>query len=189
MSEALKPLTALGGETPQTDTIGAFVLEENDGIALASVAARLGKESACKEELAKFLSTDIPGVARAEATDEFCIFWMGPDQWMVEAQYNTHELLASELKAALNDTASITEQSDGWCRFDLSGENVTRVLERLCALDTALMDDMSANRTAIEHMGAFVICRKKRQHFSIYGPRSSAHSLHHGLLTAMGSAT
>ncbi|MEL6682896.1 MAG: hypothetical protein AAFQ09_09650, partial [Pseudomonadota bacterium] len=45
----LKPITALGGAEPRTDTIGTVTIAENDGVSLASVAARLGQEAACQK--------------------------------------------------------------------------------------------------------------------------------------------
>jgi len=42
-------------------------------------------------------------------------------------------------------------------------------------------------RTRLEHLGCFLICRTKNSHFSVFGPRSSAGSLHHALTVAATS--
>ncbi len=91
------------------------------------------------------------------------------------------------MKTALTDNASVTEQSDGWARFDVQGETAVDLFERLSAANTRRMDSGTATRTVIEHLGCYLICRRKGEHFSILGPRSSAASLHHALCAAAKS--
>ena len=181
----LKPLTALGGVEPRTDKIGSVTCVEVPDVALASVAARLGQEKATLAELKKTLGVAAPGPG-GFAEKALGAFWTGPDQWMVEAPYDTHEDLANLLKSKLKDAASVTEQSGAWVRFDLSGNGVCDVLERLCKLDIRAMTASDAGRSTVEHLGCFVICRDENA-FSVLGPRSSAGTLHHALTTAMTS--
>ena len=49
------------------------------------------------------------------------------------------------------------------------------------------MADNTATRSVIEHLGTYVL-RRGKDHFTIFGPRSSAASLHHALITAAKSA-
>jgi sarcosine oxidase subunit gamma len=107
---------------------------------------------------------------------------------MVEAPFDTHELLAVDLAADLAGVASVTEQSDGWVRFDLAGLACHDVLERLCNADTRGMAKGASTRTSIEHLGCFLVCRGDNE-FSMTGPRSSAQSLHHAITTAMISVS
>jgi len=44
--------------------------------------------------------------------------------WFVEAPFDTHELIADLLRAALGDAASITEQTDAWVAFDLAAPDL-----------------------------------------------------------------
>ena len=97
----------------------------------------------------------------------------------------SHEDLADQLLAAMAGKASITEQTGAWARFDLSGQAVLDVLERLCALPTRSMEPGMANSTRIEYLRCFVICQAEC--FSILGPRSSAVALYRALVTAMTS--
>ena len=158
----LKPITALGGNEPQTDVIGTITIAENDGVALASVAARLGN-------------------------DPEAGFWMGPDQWMVGAPMTTHEDLAEQLKSRFGNTASITEQSGAWVVFDVTGTTMRDMCELLCNVPIRRMQAGDVQRTMIHQMGCFVIRRKADDHIRILGPRASAKSLHHVLLTAARS--
>lgn len=178
----LAQLTALGGTTPLQDSIGPVTITESPDWALASVAARLGQEKACSAALAAALGAAVPGMAAHVQGPSLGAFWTGPYIWMVEAPFHSHENLAANLKAELGECASVTEQSDAWVRFDVSGQRVERVFERLCNLDLAKLAAGSARRSVIEHLGCFVIRRADGVH--VYGPRSSARSLHHAMIGA-----
>jgi len=181
----LVPLTALGVTEPRCDTIGPVTITESPDWALASVAARQGQETACRSALEKLLGAEAPGIAAYASGETLSAFWIGPDVWMVEALYASHPDLAARVKATCADTASVTDQTGAWARFDLSGENLSRLMERLCNLDMGKMQAGHARRTLIEHMGCFVICHTEQ--FTLYSPRSSAQSLHHALITAAKS--
>ena len=177
----LKPLTPLGHATPQTDTVGPVTISENTSIALATLATRKGRE-ADVAKATNALNIALPGPGRASET----ALWLSPDQWLIEAPFATHEDIVAYLKPAFKDAASVTEQSDAWVRFDLTGPNLHAVFELLCNLDTRAMQPGHATRTVIEHLGCYVTCRSHG--FTILGPRSSAKSLHHALITAAKSA-
>lgn len=181
----LKAITALGNTNPQVDTIGLVTCREVPDVALASVTARLGKEDQTKTVLKKAIGVAPPDVGKA-VHKTLSAFWTGPDQWMIEGPFDQVEELADHLKAAVKDNASVTEQTDAWARFDLNGESVLAVLELLCNLNTRKMEADHVTRTSIHHLGCFVRCIAD-DHFSIYGPRASAGSLHHAIKTAMSS--
>ena len=161
-----------------------MTLTENPGLALASIAARRGHEQACKDHL-RALIGDVPGPGRAQLHDPEAAFWTGPDNWMAGAPFDTHEDLAAQLKARFGETASITEQTDAWVCFDLRGDGIEAVMERLCAIDIRAMVTGDAQRTVIHHLGCFVLRRDPADWLRILGPRASAGSLHHAIVTAM----
>ena len=177
----LKPLTPLGNTTPQTDTIGPVTITENISVALASLATRKGRD-ADVATAAKTLNITLPTPGHASET----ALWLGPDQWLIEAPFATHEDSTAHLKPAFKDAASISEQTDAWVRFDITGPNLHSLFELLCNLDTRSMQPGHATRTVIEHLGCYVT--RRSDHFTILGPRSSAKSLHHALITAAKSA-
>ncbi|MGB0518316.1 MAG: sarcosine oxidase subunit gamma, partial [Candidatus Puniceispirillaceae bacterium] len=107
--------------------------------------------------------------------------WMGPDQYLVEG------IDAATLAATFGASAAITDQSDAWVRFDVTGGDVVAMLERLSGADTRRMQAGSATRTAIHHMHCVIVCRAGGTDFTILGPRSSAASLHHALAAAAAS--
>ena len=186
-SHSLKPLTPLGHFEPQTTAVGKMEIREVVDFSLASITQRLSQEKQFLKAAKKAFSAALPQPGKASVSGSQTIFWTGVDQWFVEAPNATHEDIAAALAADFQDTASITEQTGGWCRLDLEGDQCVDVLQRLCALDTADMETHDASRSVIEHIGVFVLCREKTKCFSLYGPRSSAGSLHHALVAAAKS--
>jgi sarcosine oxidase subunit gamma len=174
----------LGAATPRRDTIGAITIAENPGVALASVAARKGQSGACADTLAAWLGAPAPSVAQ-HAGDDLSAFWIGPDMWMLEAPFATHEGMAQDLAQRFEGIASVTEQTDAWVRFDLSGDALAEMLARLTNLDLATRPARFARRTVMEHVGCYLL--RRGAGYSVYGPRSSAGSLHHALAQAAGA--
>lgn len=183
----LTAITALGASAARVDHIGPVTLSEQPDWAYASVAARLGQDITCKTTLKKLLGATAPDVGCVHVGKDITAFWTGPDQWMIEAPFDRFENLAAQVKSAMGGAASVTEQTDGWCRFDLEGDGVAAVFERLCNVNLAAMETHTATRTVIEHLGCFLVCRDAGKHLSVIGPRSSAGSMHHALLGAMRS--
>jgi len=184
----LKPLLPLGGDAPRVDTFDGFVLSENAGLALASLACRHGRAADFASATQALFGIAMPGPGRYVSAPPYGLIWTGPEQWFVEAPFASHEDIARILKDGLRDTASVTQQTDGWARFDVEGVRIADVFERLCALDMRRMQTGEATRTLIEHLGCLVICREAVRRFSVLGPRSAARSLHHALVSAATSA-
>lgn len=176
-------ITPLGQHAPRTDNHAGITMTEVVDTGLVSVTARLGQEAATADLVASVTGHKAPAPARASNG----AFWMGPDQWMIETRFDNDNDPAREISEKAKGIASITDQSEAWCRFDLTGDRLVDVFERICNADLRRFEGGEAVRTAIEHLGCFLICRSP-QHVSVLGPRSSAGSLHHAMLTAMRSA-
>jgi sarcosine oxidase, subunit gamma len=182
----LKPLTALGADAPLVEQIGPWTITERVDVALASLALRRGREADLRGAAAN-AGLPLPSPSRAETGVVYGAFWMTPEMWMVEAPFASHEDIRARLLAVFGDAASITEQTDAWLRFDLAGAGLARLFERLSNLDLAQAAPGMASRTVIDHQGCYVIKRSDAQ-ITLYGPRSSARSLHHALAVAARSA-
>nr|WP_203564990.1 sarcosine oxidase subunit gamma [Aliiroseovarius sp. PrR006] len=178
----MKPITPLGADTARVDQIGTLTITEVVDQALASVSAREGQLDAVQ----KALPLALPGIGKTATQGDFTAFWTGPDQWMFSADHNQHELLAAELKQMLGDTASVVEQTDGWCRFDVSGTALCDQFERLSNVPVRTMSSGDVIRGTVEHLGAF-LWRLGDDRMAVVGPRSSAASLHHALVAAARS--
>ena len=176
-------LTALGHGEPQTVTIGPFAIVERVDVALASLATRRGRQA---DVTAAAATAGIPLPAPGRhASETRAAFWLAPDMWMIEAPF-AHQDIRADLLAIFGDAASITEQTDAWVRFDLSAADLIPLLERLSNFDLGRATDGSATRTVIDHLGCYLI-RRGRCDITLYGPRSSAQTLHHALTVAAKS--
>jgi len=184
---SLKAITALGGNQAQVDIIHGLTITECPDWAIASVAARKDAEKPLAAAFKKSMGLALPKSMKSKGKDGITVFWTGPNQYFVEAPIADNEGLAGRLAKALKKTASVTEQTDGWVRFDVQGTGCSDVFERLCILDTRGMEKGAVSRTILEHSGCFILCRT-HAYFSLYGPRSTAASIHHGLVTAAKSA-
>ena len=179
MANAWKSLTALGHDTAEVVEIGPYRIVERFDVALASVAMRRGQEKAFAAA-AKKLGVPVPGASTYEAGKVFSAFWTTPEMWLVEADFATHEDIVAALKPGFGEAASITEQTDAWVRFDVSGERLGALFERLTNLDLSQLPDGYASRTVMEHLGVYLI-RHTATAITLYGPRSSAAGLLHAL--------
>jgi sarcosine oxidase subunit gamma len=182
---SLMAMTALGAQGAAVVELGPLRISERTDIALASVAARKGRMTDLVKAAQK-AGVPLPDPATHQQGTPYSAFWTAPEMWFVEAPFASHELIADLLRTALGDSASITEQTDAWVIFDLSSQDLTPVLERLCNVDFASVPEGYATRTMMEHLGVYLI-----KHGSgtarIYGPRSSAQSLLHAIETAAHS--
>ncbi len=179
MANQWKALTALGHDAAEVVQIGPYRIVERFDVALASVAVRRGQDIGFAAA-AKQAGVPLPGASTHEVGKVFSAFWVTPEMWFVEADFATHEDIVAALKPAFGETASITEQTDAWVRFDVSGEGLVVLFERLSNLDLAILPDGFASRTVMEHLGVYLI-RHSAASVTLYGPRSSAQGLLHAL--------
>lgn len=170
--------TALGGVVPARVTAGPVTITERCDVALASVAARKGRELRGPVPL--------PGPGLWQTGEPYSAFWVTPEMWFVEADFPAHEAIADEMKAIFGDAASVTEQTDAWVIFDLAAPDLAPVLERLCNVDFRAVPVGHATRTVMEHLGVYLI-KHGTGAARVYGPRSGAQGLLHALAVAAGA--
>ncbi|MEM7750433.1 MAG: sarcosine oxidase subunit gamma, partial [Pseudomonadota bacterium] len=107
--------------------------------------------------------------------------WMGRNLWFIWGAD------PADLTTRLNGAAAVTEQTDGWVIFDLTGADAVGVLARLTPLD--LHPDTfppgTSARTDLAHMAASVTALGEG--FRIMAMRSFAGTLMHDLEAAMRS--
>ena len=182
----LRPITPLGHDAPHSVTLGPVTITEVTDTALASLAARHG-EALAVADIAETAGIPLPPPGKAAQGATYAAFWLSPEMWMIEAPFATHEDIVAILKPHFGEAASLTEQTDAWARYDVTGNDLPTMFERLCAFDLRSHGLGSATRTVIEHLGCYVVIRTDN-HLSVIGPRSSAASVFHALETAARSA-
>lgn len=187
LEHSLSPRCALGGLQPQSHQIDGLTISENPGLAMASVAVRALQDRSVAAALEKLTGLILPGPGGMAVAGDWAAFWTSPGQWMLTAPFASHEDIADRVKAAVGITASVTEQTDGWVRFDLTGVRLADMLERLCNVDVRAMKGGQATRCQIEHLGTLLLCHDDGAAFSVLTLRSGAQSMMHALVTAAKS--
>lgn len=185
VDNAWHQMTALGHDAAKVVDFGPYRIVERFDVALASLATRHGREKDVAKA-AKTARLPLPAPARADAGMPFGAFWVAPAMWFIEAPFATHEDIVAHLKPVFGDAASITEQTDAWVRFDVSGAGLVALFARLTHLDLETLPDGYASRTVIDHLGCYLI-RRGGGDITVYGPRSSAEGLLHAMEVAATS--
>ncbi|MCC5983660.1 MAG: sarcosine oxidase subunit gamma [Rhodobacteraceae bacterium] len=185
----LTPITALGGTVLRHESIGALRIQEADDWALASVTARAGQAQAVSAEIRNLTGLDLPGPGGMATAGDWRALWLSPESWMLAAPLAQAPDLAATVKRTTGAAAAVTEQTDGWVRFDILAPDDARLwplLERLCNVDPARAGPGTATRTVMEHL-AVIVLRDGPGRAAVLGARSSAASLHHALVAAARS--
>lgn len=183
----LRPRCALGATQPESHVIAGIAIVENPDLAMASLAVRAGQDKAVAAAVKKLTGLVLPEPGGLAVAGEWAAFWTSPGQWMLSAPHATHEDIAARIKTAVGSAASVTDQTDGWVRFDLTGARLPDMLERLCNADVRVLQGGQATRCQIEHLGTFLLCHRSGEAFSALTLRSAARSLLHALETAAKS--
>ena len=169
-----------------TETLGgfgAYTLSEVTQNALVSLAV----PKACLEDARRLVREqygfDLPQPESICVNNDqsYSAFWMARGQWMLERQ-ESHNLNWEESLAAEN-VGYVTEQTGAWVRLDLKGPELPMLIQRLANVPSWRLVEPTAIRTAIHHLGVFMVCRSSC--ISIYGPRSSADTLARSVKFAM----
>jgi sarcosine oxidase subunit gamma len=154
---------------------GAITIAEDPGVAIASLAARRNDDGRVRAAVAELTGAPPPGPGRIAGAGEVEALWSGQGQWLLLAPYAGDAILADRVKNIVGTAGSVTEQSDGWVCFRLTGEGVVDLMERICMLDVATAVPGFATRTVLHHVSAFVI--RDADGWRVLGPRSAAGSL------------
>lgn len=85
----------------------------------------------------KTLGLDVPTAAnRFVVNGDYSLFWLGPNEWLLQAPDARIADLHAELEAALNgQRAAATVVSDHSVAIELTGSGARHVLEKGCPLD------------------------------------------------------
>lgn len=184
MLNTLTPRSAFESTGATQFCVGDYSFSDCADLALASVAAYKGKARDTQTILAGWVGTDC-GVCELKERGSYSVFWSAPEQWFVSAQRNDLDDPISMLRAEIADTAAFTDQSDGWVAFDLHGPQCALVLERLCNINLSTFKSGRVQRTLVEHISAFVLCRIENESYRFLCARSYAVSFRASVETVL----
>jgi sarcosine oxidase subunit gamma len=153
-------------------TAGGVTLAEVALAPMTSVAPFNGKDKAVARALkAMGLRFPAPNTAVAQGGAE--IIWTGRGQ----------AFLIGPDPAPLAAAAALTDQTDGWAGFLLSGDGAAAVLARLVPVDCAAMAEGASVRTMLVHMN--LILTRRADGFRMMVFRSMARAAWHEIGEAM----
>jgi len=180
----LEALPPLGG---YREAFGGTELTEVTDLAIVSLAVPQGREAPFEAALSGVYGATrpAPGFSTLSADGRTRFLWTAPDQLFALFE-DMSPMAADEVEASLGGAAYVTLQSDNWLALRLSGGKAHAALERICPIDLhpAAFPDGRVARTAMEHMGAFIL-RERVDSFLLLSASSSARSFLHAVKTSL----
>lgn len=179
----LKPLS-ISSENLSKEA--GYSVVEKETIALFSIAPFQGQQEKTNDVLKEAFGLELPDIGKTASDKGNQLYDIARNQWMLESDRSEQEISAL-LNEKLGNHAAITDQTDSWCCFELSGERVIDKLERICPIN--LLDSAfpvgAVVRTSMEHIGV-IIRRDADQNdsrcYRILGATSYRNSLLHALV-------
>lgn len=135
----------------QAITIGDAVLEGAQPASIVSVSPFQGQGKAVNTALLAAIKLGLPAVGLMKTKKNIRSMWAGQGQWFI-----TGDVDFQMLAEALIDKAAVTDQSDAWAAFTLTGSTAAVVLSRLCPLDFDALQLGQTARTELAHMLASI---------------------------------
>jgi sarcosine oxidase, subunit gamma len=125
----------------------------------------------------RVLGVALPKASGARVTaGERAVWWMGPDEWLIQSTQDMAADLEHALREALDGQHyAVVDVSSGYTVFDISGTHVREVLASGCPLDLhrrVFADGQCASSHFFK--AGITLCRDGDDHFQIIARRSFA---------------
>lgn len=167
--------TALRHDQARAVTIGRLEIRDNPDLSITWIARRRGSDLAAVED---FLGMKLPAAGDTSIAGTCRALPSAREQWLVLSPWSAN--FPDQVKAAGGAGISVCDQSDGWVVFEILGDTIDPLLERLCDLDPMQLTPERSAPSSVEHLR--VILMRLPEGLMILGPRSSAQSLHHAII-------
>ena len=172
--------------------IGNLSLSEITNRAIFSLALPLGQEDEAFQLIKSEFKIDVPDIGNAAKTKDelITILRLGIDQFfcLTDTVHDT-KIAHAAFSSRVGDYFYTTDQSHAWVSLTLCGNDVDRVLERICPIDlhpSIFAVDCIA-RTAMENL-ATIIYRHSDSGFTLMSASSSAKSFLHTIEISINNA-
>lgn len=171
----MKPQLALVGLEHET---GDVRVVEITGRAIASLAIPRNGAAILRQRVADQYQTEMPAVGHSNTSPvtNARLLGLASDQMFLLFDDRESDSVAA-ITRRFKGAAYITDQSDSWVMFQVSGSNSRAALERICQLD--LHHDVfgpgATARTMMEHLGVIIV-NEGNGSFLLMSARSSAQS-------------
>jgi sarcosine oxidase gamma subunit len=119
-----------------------------------------------------------PPVSNFQENEKTIVCWIRKNSYFVMGDIDIKSLSSS-----FNSIASITNQTGGWICFVLSGKYSQSIFEKLVTLDFDSFKKGQVNRTSINKINCFVLCKEKYLNYTIICPISFMESMRTRLIS------
>ena len=158
--------------------IGEVVLECSEPVGILSIAPFKGQGIAVNDALRATLKIGLPAAGCVIVKTNLHAMWVGQGLWFIVGSIDL-----TTVSEALEAIAAVTDQSDAWEVFTLSGVDASEVMSRLCSLDLSTLQQGQTARAEFAHMAACIT--PVSDGFEIMVPRSYAKTAMHHMQAAM----
>jgi methylglutamate dehydrogenase subunit D len=111
------------------------VLALRTDLVLALVMARKGKTEDLRRRVQDRYDLTLPLTAQRVEKSGFSFVWAGPERWLAGTSTQTPAAFEAMLRTELSGLASVTNQTDGRCVFQLSGPKARDTLAHGLPID------------------------------------------------------
>lgn len=140
----------------------------------------------------QILGQAMPLVANTYSSGKHRVYWLGPDEWLIETEFGDAAALATELSAALTGShAGVNDVSGGHVALRLAGADARTVLAKGCTLDLhpRKFGPEQCARTGLARTTILLAADSKPDSYTIIVARSFTDYLRHWLTHAAGNMT
>lgn len=167
-------------------TFDNVMLEEVSDLAIVSISAPLGEETALREAVDKKLGAKWPIIGTSTLGSNGHRL-LGLQQDMIFAVFaHQNQMPEILIRTKLNTNCYVTDQSNAWVVLAISGAGSFTALERICPLNLSskAFPVGCTLQTTMEHIGV-TISKQSEDCFWLFAATSYAGSLCHALETAI----
>jgi methylglutamate dehydrogenase subunit D len=103
--------------------------------ALATVVARKNQMARLKDRVRAIFDLDLPLLPRRVSAGRVALAWAGAGHWLAMSQGIDGSTFETRLRASLDGTASVSDQSDARVVFRIAGASARKVLAKGLPID------------------------------------------------------
>lgn len=123
----------------------------------------------------QILGHAMPLVANTYSSGKHCVYWLGPDEWLIETESGDAAALATKLSAALAGFhAAVNDVSGGHVALRLAGADARTALAKGCTLDLHPREfgPGQCARTALSRATVLLAAHSEPDSYTIIAARS-----------------
>ena len=151
---------------------------------ITSLAIPLTKEKKCASQFKRVFKKKLPDIEKSLTISKGGVFFRLASDMLFLVESSNKKMPKATIDF-LKQSFYSTDQSGGWCCLQIGGNNVLKMLERICPLDLSeeRFKTLNVKRTLMEHLGV-IIFKKSPKDFFLYSASSSSKSFLHAVETS-----